>query len=854
MSPSHHRWWTGAGLLVVCVASTISSADESLEHYFDQLRRRGLFSVAETYAFTRLSDPMLDPQRRTDLVIELSRTYSEHAAFAGAADRSGFWDKARSVLADELARTPPPPRAGLLRAQQAFITAVEAEVLYRDAVIQPDDGSLQTTARRAADAAITSLEQLIQQSQEALRTSGAKSDDLAAAERRNLLQAAQVELGHAYRHRAELTPRGTPERASDIIDAERAYRESLKQNTGDLRKVGRAKLGLTECARLQRDFDSARKMLAAIAAHDPPLPAEFADEIDVCRVRIWLDEGQAVEAAQYLLGVRKARPQMSGELWFLQLQMLLQLRATAEQKPDAELAAKLKAEAELVLSRVDEHAGGWWSRYCQQLWAREQSRDEYGADLNRLIVKARGEFADGAAESAAATYAEAARLAFARNQTDLAVELSYTRGSILLELQQFDAAAQELLQLVERLPQHPRSPSAHVLAAYALGRLYDAQKTKTHREAYTAALEGHLARFKDSPTTGDARFMLARLEEQRLQTTRALPQYLAIPADHLRGLDATASAARCYQTLITRMKQQQLDWPPFQREAVETMQKRLQALSTDPTQWSLPQAECFLALVRLVLLSSPPDYATADRHLELLQRAIAGHRRNDTGADDPAWRPVSQQMLPLRLLALAGTGRSELARSLLAQLPADEPPRLWAVMKGLDQLAVGEPTGNIVELTELCVAAVAKLEPLRDRLSPAEQWEFDLARVRAYIGTGRLDAGLPLAQQLATTFAKDLDRQRTLATLLAPLSSSPDVQKLARGCWRRVENGTAPGSSDWLVARAEVIRGTVALGDRKEALSLLTATRLLYPASPEESIRQRYATLEKELGPVATKP
>ncbi len=101
-----------------------------------------------------------------------------------------------------------------------------------------------------------------------------------------------------------------------------------------------------------------------------------------------------------------------------------------------------------------------------------------------------------------------------------------------------------MLQLVERVPQHPRSPSAHVLAAYALGRLYDAQKTKARREAYTAALEGHLARFKDSPTTGDARFMLARLEEQRLQTTRALPHYLAIPADHPRGLDATASAAR----------------------------------------------------------------------------------------------------------------------------------------------------------------------------------------------------------------------------------------------------------------------------------------------------------------------
>ena len=318
-------------------------------------------------------------------------------------------------------------------------------------------------------AAITALEQLIEQNEQALRTAP-KTDELAAHERRHLLQAAHIEHGHTFRHRAELTPRGAQERVADVMDAEQAYLQSLKQNTDDLRKIGRAKLGLAECARLKRDFDEARKMLALIAAHEPPLPAEFVDDIDACRVRIWLDEGQGVEAAEYLLGVRKARPQLSGELWFLQLQMLLQLRATAEEKQDADLAAKLKAEAALVLARVDEFAGGWWSRYCRQLWARELAREEYGADLNQLIVQARGEYADGNPQSAAKTYAEAARLAQERQQTDLAVELSYTRSSILLELEQFDAASQELLQLVDRLPQHPRSPAAHVLAAYALGR------------------------------------------------------------------------------------------------------------------------------------------------------------------------------------------------------------------------------------------------------------------------------------------------------------------------------------------------------------------------------------------------
>jgi hypothetical protein len=141
---------------------------------------------------------------------------------------------------------------------------------------------------------------------------------------------------------------------------------------------------------------------------------------------------------------------------------------------------------------------------------------------------------------------------------------------------------------------------------------------------------------------------------------------------------------------------------------------------------------------------------------------------------------------------------------------------------------------------------VGRLEPLRERLSAAERWEFDLARVRAYVGTGRLEQGLPVAQEMATSSAKDLDRQRTLATVLQS-SSSAEAQKLARACWRRVEDGTPPGSPEWLIARAEVIRCFLALGERKDAQTLLTATKLLHPESDNAAIRQRFAALEKEL-------
>jgi tetratricopeptide (TPR) repeat protein len=851
---SRKRLACGAlAILALWLVSVPVCADESLERYFDQLRRRGLFSVAETYAFTRLADPKLDPRRRTELVVELSRTYAEHAAFAGPPQQDEFWKKSRDILQDELDRKPASPRSALLRAQQAFVSAVQSDVLYRDAQVQPDDGALHATALRAAAAAVDALKQLVQQNQEALRPTPNRipkssassevspaSDDLSPFERRSLIQTALLEMGYVLLHRAELRI-DAKDRAADVVEAQEAFRQS-QQGAAEPRRVARAKLGLAECLRLQKDYGRVREQLTSLAGTDPPLPVDLLDAIDACRVRTWLDEGKPVEAMEFLLGIRHARPQMSGELWFLQLQAVLQLRATAEQKQDQKLAEQLRSEAELVLARVDEHAGGWWSRYCRLLWAREQTREQYGADLDQLVRRARGEYNAGLKDAAATTFGVAVKLAWEKQQTELAVDAGFTRGSILLELQQFDAAAQELSQLVERAPQHSRTPAAHLLAAYSLGRLYDAQKTKSRREAYTAALQAHIQRFPDDLTTGDARFMLGRLEEQRLQATQALPLYLAILVDHPRGIEATASAARCYQTIITRLKQQDREWQPLQREACDTIAARLHNLSADAATWSIHQVESVLGLVRLSLLSSPPDYRFTDRYLELLQRALASHR----STDDTGWKTLSQQTLPLRLLALAGTGRSEMARTLLTQLPGDDPQRLWAVVRGLDQLSTGDPAGSIVELTELCVAAVARLEPLRDRLSPTEQLDFDLARVRAYVLTGRVEPGLPVAQQLATASAKDKERQLALATVLQQ-SSSVEAQKLARTCWRRVENMSPPGSMEWFQARLEIIRGTLTLGERHDAAKLFKVTQLLYPLPDSESIRERMAALEKDL-------
>ena len=81
--------------------SICRAADESLGVYFEQLRVRGLFSIAESYAVSRLAQPNIARTRRIDLTIELSRTLAAHAEFASEQQQPELWKQARTVVDED---------------------------------------------------------------------------------------------------------------------------------------------------------------------------------------------------------------------------------------------------------------------------------------------------------------------------------------------------------------------------------------------------------------------------------------------------------------------------------------------------------------------------------------------------------------------------------------------------------------------------------------------------------------------------------------------------------------------------------------------------------------------------------
>lgn len=808
----------------------LSAADE-LARYFDGLRTRGLFTVAETYALSRLDDSRLDRSRRTDLVVELSRTLAEHATHTTPQQREELWQQAQRTLADELARLPPPARVELLAMQNALLMAQRAIVLCREVRYLPFDTVAQDAARAATAEALAKLAAVIVQCDELLRKGKPPGEGLAMHELRQGMQMLRIERGDVFRARAEISPSESPERASDIVDALQTYRAALPGLT-DAQAQVRARLGIADCARLQRDAKRARELLTALENSDPPLSRPWQDAVAACRMQIWLDEGQPIAAAQFFLTQRQKRAVFRGDLWLAQMQTLLALQAEATARKDQKLAAGLSAEAQSVLARIDEQAGGSWSRWGRLLLDLEQSRQGYGEELDGLIRRAKAAYLASRFDVAIDEYQQAIAVARRQAAHDVAEELSYTRGSILVEQRRFSDAAAEFTSLVEHAPSSPRAPQAHLLAAYALGRFYEELRSQPRREAYAAALQAHLDQFGSDVTAADARYMLGVLEEQRWQTSKALPLFLAVPLAHPRGPAALAGAARCYDTLVVRLQGAKHPWQECHAEALAALADHV-AKFPPVNEWTPAHGEVVLLQARLHLRGQPPNYAAAARIL----------MQFDSAPTTAEWQPVRQATAALQLVTLAGTGKSVEARRLLERLPSDPPALLMAVIDGLDTLAAATETRTI-DFSNLFLTAMERLMPARDRLSPVEQERFDRARLRALLIVDREAEAATVAESLAARFDAAPDQLRQLTEILAA-HPHPKTAAVAKRLWKKLEGQSAVGSPGWHAARIAIVEQCLQLGETDEADKLLKLTRLLYANTAPAEIPAEWDRLQR---------
>lgn len=856
-------------VLILACASSSAISDETHAKYFEELRRRGLFSLAEGQALSRLTSGQLSLADRTSFSIELSRTLTGHAGFVTDEQREELWERARSVIQDLLAEDRANPRFAFLEVQLASVSVLEGDWLRSERLLRPFDEPLLRRARKACTDAIERLQAIEKRLSEPPRDTGSRkipSGGATGFELRSLLHQTRWQLGQSSCHLAELFASGSAERTANLAIAEL----SLRRLTGvaDEPIQTRARILLVTCARLKGELPRALEMLTALDQTEPKPIDSVVDEITAERSCVLMEMDRPTDVAELLMKSRGKRRRLTGELWFLQTRALIKLRDITLEKQQETLAERLGEQIETTIQRCEEQIGGFWSRRCRQLWDNAQTTQKYGPELDALMQQARNSFTAGRIDVALTEYSSAEATAKKSGQSDVAMELGFTRASILLDQKQNEQAAAEFLRLAMDYATHPRAANAHLLGTYSLGRYYDEKKTVQRREAYIEALDRHLKNYSQYPSVNEAKFLKAQLEERRLQATLALPLYLDVDPAHARASDAISGAARCYETILRRMIELHLPSDEFAHEGIDRLSRFLSRQRDSVESWTTTHADVALRLVSILMLSvtNPDDLESkgrvretvTEKRSELAQTAVFDQSTEwlsrvisylELRQSEPNFQAnagsLQQRVVPLQMIVLASRDQCTEAEQLLKSLAAS-PAVVLSVIEGLSQLATVKSAPQQAKIAALQVKLAERLNDNKYEITGPQRSQLDKSLAQAYISMNQTAKSLEIMKRLADDSAKDLEQQRELAKQLSEITDQ-EAQLLSRQCWRRVETLTKPGSPEWLSARLGTLRATARLNQTEEARKLFKVTKVLYPDLGGEPFAKQFEAIEREL-------
>lgn len=848
---SHSRRVAGRFWRVLCCAATWAitlgtavwlpaqqgGLDDATADYFRGLRARRLFRLSESYCRQRLAHDNLAPAIRGGLTLELSRTLSDHADCTVGPEQDELRRQAGAAIDELLARIPEIPRRPFLEYQRALVPAAAGEWRRWMAELQPHDSAYSAEALADLNDALSRLRALDGR----IGALGRKPPGgLSALEFRSLAQHVRQQIGLTLINLIRVLPVDSAERHVALQETQPLLKSLTAAQEGD-DFAWTTRVSLVAWARLSGNLSGALQEAQSLAKRDPPF--EFADRLLAEQLRILASQRKHAEALQALDDRVAIGQPLPGELVVLRAQLLIG-RGPGEESP-----GEVQRQIDEMADRLERTEGGVWS-YRLQL-VRERYRDDLrlGPELAELARSARAQYRQGRLDEAIALFEQSMESADRNGKPDLACEFGFTRASIEVHLQRWQAAADDLLALVRRFPNSELVAEAHLLAAFALGKRLDAEPSGAHRAAYLGLLAEHRAKFTDPTTTGEATWMLAELDEGERNESEAVARYREIPFEHPRAGAALAAMARCYEKLIDRRRGRNEPTPELEREAVATLQRSLPSAADASLALNRHQAEAAMRLARIQLRRRPPDYAAADRWLlRVLASPVPSEPESQpptSPIDSPAVPSpqVLTQALQLRIVSLAGQGKYVEARRQLERSAQGTPADTLRILEGLSPLTASDADDPLHDLGNLQLETALRLAENREALSAADQRRLDECLAQGYTAAGQSRRGIEIYESLLEKSPRDRKLLATLARLLGRSNDATTRQK-AVDVWKKIESFSKPGSDDWLAARYEVCAGLAARGQQRDACKLLKVTRLLYPKLGGDDLRQKFAELE----------
>ncbi len=832
--------------LIACLILTpvLLPADDIHHRYFEGLRQRGLYLIAEDYAVNRLNGNRLLLDARAHVTIELALTLTEHGAHANSEQRQELWDEAERLLSEFITKFPENPRILEVQAELALLPARFGDSVAWDFEVNPGNLRSKDAAQQYYQQAVQELARLesTQLSQPSKPSASDLADGALSLNELNELKHKVAYFKASSNLFLALNSVSGPNKAGLLIDVSNQL-ESLSKSRDASDWTVRAKLLRAKLARLEDDYHRADALLKGLANAET---ANFLnDEILAEQVRVQLDQDKIASGLKLITDQIAMGKPISDEVRSVAVEGLLAAWKVAGSKGNNELQQELLSEAK----GHHEITRGKWHQLTHARILGVQQRLNLGDELAQLIQIAQENYHSGKLKEAVDLFRRAAAVAHRERKQDLAVEYAFTAGSIEIQQQNWSSASSIFNEIIQLFPKHSKASDAGLMKAFAFGQIYVLQPTTESRVNYETALEEIRKQFTGTLSATEATWMLAVHQEQRLQWTDAIELYRDIKPEHPRYDAAMLRIVILYEKILSRLRS--VDGPVLEWEdqLVEEIVRIENHFPSGNVLRSLEQCQTSLMVAQLLLQHRDRWYAVADQWLERVARTVDYQRTEASISNttiDTNWLQVDRAAAQLRIVSLAGQENLQQAREILIELQKTDPTTMLGILLGLTEMTSKIDRRHQVELGHLQQEAINRLSQSRDQLTQQQQDLLDDSHAEAYIAIGNLPEAAEIYESLIQKSPRNERLIRKVIAVLMKRGKAEDVLK-ARKWWTRVESLHAAGSEEWIESRLEIAKLDHCLGKTDDARKLLGVTLALYPKLGSPELKQHFEEFLSEI-------
>ncbi|WP_145259611.1 tetratricopeptide repeat protein [Calycomorphotria hydatis] len=826
--------------LAVCLAVSAAHAQSVTSAYFDGLRARGMFQLAESVALQRLSSNEMSEDERAEFVLELSRTLTAHAPHTAGDEQSDLYSRAHAVLNDFLKTFTGSSWKYTFELQHAIVDWSHATTLSWEAELSnrlEAESSQIEQLLRAAEQRLIPLETELQ-TLKRTRRRDSDSDDITSATASDLAQASALLLAKIWLERSRLASPGS-QRPRAIEQAE-AWLSKSKKGLVRNAVVRESLLLLAEAARLKGDGAQVRRYLADMPMVD--MTRGDHDFMTAISTRLLLDENKADKAAELLLNYRKQSGSLTGELLLLKIRSLQQLQKEAHQHKATDLINDLQKQIDFAVEQATAEVGGVWAYRCRLASQLTSPSDTGGSvvrgELAEVIQRAEAKFAANNFDGALAEYALAIDVALRDNELNTATELGFTRASILLQQKRLQDAVDGFLKAADYAPKSPRAAEAHLMAAWGIGRLAQSDAKLTQR--YLETLTTHRKRFRKQKTYSEATWMLANAAEGRRPDKEVEQLYAELTGDQQHGAAARLALVR----LTEKHEKRTLEAIGSDLNVLIKAVGQLPRRSDD---WTQADAEFLLRATRHILdlgILEDRDASRLDRAMTQLQKAISKQQRSRNNKDKKFWNEAETAAYDLSVRLLVAEGKMSEAQRLIERQPTTSTATSLAIIKQVGIFPRGVDSTQLRKRGELILIIGEPLIADSSKWPRAEQAAFNEILAQAYSATGQSEKGVELLRTEASQPGVSPERQQDLATQLTAINSNASLEA-AITIWQRLAKSHPACSEERFEANYRQAQLLLKLGREKEANRIKTVLGLLCPSFNTSDWNGKFSELMK---------